>query len=199
MTAAGTRTARRAALLLAAASVAVGTSVGAASGAAAAKLYRLGPGAQFSVGGTSLHCAISASSPTTIVCGLGTGSPRPGSYAFAVADSTLLVLKASAAGAPVQVKREPEPRGTGPLFTAKPSAAGSITVGLNSVVTVGGTHIFCAVERQGGQTFVTCGPATASGSFFAKSYVGAVSPRTLYVIQKLDQARTRTVLTQREP
>ena len=198
MTAAGTRTARGALLLLAATAV-VGVCVGAASGASVSRLYRLGAGDQFSVKGTSLHCAISASTPITIVCGLGAASPKPGSYAFAVADSTLLVLKASAAGAPVEVKNEPEPHGSGPLFPGSSAAAHTVTVGLNAVITVGGTHVFCAVERQSGQTFVTCGPATANASFFVKSYVGAVSPSTLYVIQKLDQKRTRTVITKREP
>jgi hypothetical protein len=195
VTAAGTRRSLAVLCVLGAA----GLGAGSAGGAASSKLYRLGAGDQFSIKGTALHCAISASMPVTTVCGLGTASPRPGTYAFAVADSALLVLKASSAGTPVEVKREPEPRGSGPTFPGVSAAGHTITVGLNAVVTVGGTHVFCAVERQGGQTFVTCGPATASASFFVKSYVGAVSAHTLYVIQKLDQKRTRTALTEHEP
>lgn len=197
MTAAGRR-ATRGVLVLVIAAVAV-VAAGTASGAAASKLYRLGAGDQFSVAGTSLHCAISAATPITIVCGVGTSSPEPGSYAFAVADSTLLVLKASSSGAPVQVEREAEPHGSGSTFPVPSSHNRTISVGVNAVITVGGTHVFCAVERQTGQTFVTCGPATANASFFVKSYVGAVSTKNFYVIQKLDQQRTRTVLSKREP
>jgi hypothetical protein len=164
-------------------------------------LLRLGPGAQMTVTGTKLHCAVSASGgPTTIVCGEGTGqSPRPGSYSFAVANTALLVLKASQSSTPLQVKREPEPSGSGGTYPGPTTMGGTFHASVGTVATVGGTHIFCAVERLQGKTYVTCGPADGSAQFFVKSYVGAVSEQDLFVIRKLDQKRTKTVFEHKQP
>jgi hypothetical protein len=165
----------------------------------AGRLLRLGPGDQMTVPGTSLHCAVSASGgPTTIICGVGGQSPRAGSYSFAVADTALLVLKASTASTPVQVKREAEPSGSGGTYPG-PTTSGSYRAPVGTVATVGGTHIFCAVEREQGKTYVTCGPADGSARFFVKSYVGAVSQQDIFVIRKLDQKRTKTVFQHKQP
>ena len=165
------------------------------------KLLRLAPGDQVAVPGTSLRCAVSASSgPTTIVCGVGTAqSPRAGSYSFAVADTALLVLKASATSTPVQVKRVPEPAGPSATYPGPATGGKTYSAPVGTVATVGGTHIFCAVERLQGKTYVTCGPADGSARFFVKSYIGAVSEKDLVVIRKLDQKRTAMILTRHQP
>ena len=183
---------------LAAATVAGGAE--SAGDRSAARLLRLGPGAQMTVTGTKLHCAVSeGGGPTTIVCGEGTVSPRPGSYSFAVANTALLVLKASQSSTPLQVKREPEPSGSGGTYPSPATAGGTFRASVGTVATVGGTHIFCAVERLQGKTYVTCGPADGSAQFFVKSYVGAVSEHDLFVIRKLDQKRTKTVFVHKQP
>jgi hypothetical protein len=183
---------------LAAATVAGGTE--SAGDRSAGHLLRLGPGAQMTVTGTKLHCAVSASGgPTTIICGEGTGSPRPGSYSFAVANSALLVLKASQSSTPSQVKRETEPSGSGGTYPGPTTMGGTFRASVGTVATVGGTHIFCAVERLQGKTYVTCGPADGSAQFFVKSYVGRVSEQDLLVIRKLDQKRTKTVFEHKQP
>ncbi len=153
------------------------------------------------VTGTALHCAVSASGgPTTIVCGEGSGqSPRAGSYGFAVADTALLVLKASASSTPQQVKREPEPAGSGATFPGPATTGKQFRAVVGTVATVTGTHIFCAVERLQAKTYVTCGPADGSARFFVKSYVGAVSEHDIFVIRKLDQKRTKTVFQHLQP
>ena len=166
------------------------------------RLLRLGPGDQMTVRGNE---------PPLRRLGIGRPdddrlrrrqrqSPRPGSYSFAVADTALLVLKASASSTPVQVKREAEPAGSGATYPGPADhgqAAIRATVG--TVATVGGTHIFCAVERLQAKTYVTCGPADGSARFFVKSYVGAVSAHDIFVIRKLDQKRTKTVFQHRQP
>lgn len=165
------------------------------------KLLRLGAGDQMTVSGTSLHCAVSAAGgPTTIVCGEGSGqSPKAGSYAFAVADAALLVLKASASSTPQQIKREPEPAGAGATFPGPATTGKNFKAVVGTVATVTGTHIFCAVERLQAKTYVTCGPADGSARFFVKSYVGAVSEHDIFVIRKLDQKRTKTVFQHQQP
>ncbi len=164
------------------------------------KLLRLGAGDRLTVKGTSLHCAVSAKPPATIVCGEGSAqSPRAGSYAFAVADTALLVLKATSSSTPTQVRREPEPHGPGATYPGPPAGGRSLSASVGTIATVGGTHIFCAVERLQGTTYVTCGPANGSAIFFPKSYVGAVSEQDLFVIRKLDQKRTKTVFRHRQP
>ena len=163
-------------------------------------LLRLGAGDRLTVKGTSLHCAVSAQPPATIVCGEGSAqSPRAGSYAFAVADTALLVLKASSSSTPTQVRREPEPHGPGGTYPGPPTGGRSHSASVGTIATVGGTHIFCAVERLQGTTYVTCGPANGSAIFFPKSYVGAVSERDIFVIRKLDRKRTKTVFRHRQP
>ena len=183
---------------LAAATVAGGAeSTGARS---TVHLLRLGPGAQMTVPGTKLRCAVSAANgPTTIVCGEGAQSPRPGSYSFAVANTALLVLKASPSSTPLQVKREAEPAGSGGTYPGPATPGGTFRAPVGTVATVGGTHIFCAVERLQGRTYVTCGPADGSAQFFVKSYVGRVSEQDLLVIRKLDQKRTKTVFVHKQP
>lgn len=165
------------------------------------KLLRLGAGDQMTITGTTLHCAVSAAGgPTTIVCGESSGqSPRPGSYAFAVANTTLLVLKASASSTPQQVKREVEPSGSGANFPGPATTGKSFRAVVGTVATVTGTHIFCAVQRLQAKTYVTCGPADGSARFFLKSYVGAVSEHDIFVIRKLDQKRTKTVFQHLQP
>jgi hypothetical protein len=184
---------------LVAASVAWGAQ--SAHSRSAGRLLRLGPGAQMTVPGTKLHCAVSASGgPTTIICGVGSAqSPRPGSYSFAVADSALLVFKASQSSMPLQLKRETEPTGSGGTYPGPTTAGGVFRAPVGTVATVGGTHIFCAVERNQAKVYVTCGPADGSAQFFVKSYVGAVSEQDIFVIRKLDQKRTKTVFQHKQP
>jgi hypothetical protein len=185
-----------------AAALAAATVAGSAesAGKSADRLLRLGPGAQMTVAGTKLHCAVSAGGgPTTIVCGAGSvQSPRPGSYSFAVANTALLVLKASQSSTPSQVKREPEPPGSGGTYPG-PATGGTFRASVGTVATVGGTHIFCEVERLQGKTYVTCGPADGSAQFFVKSYVGSVSEQDIFVVRKLDQKRTKTVFEHKQP
>lgn len=182
--------------------VALALAGGAGSSVAqqATHLLRLGAGDQVAVPGTSLHCAVSTTAPTTLVCGEGSGlTPRPKSYGFAVADSALLVLKASATSSPSLFKREPEPAHGGRTFPGPKAGGRKLSAPVNTVMTVGGTHVFCAVERLQAKTYVTCGPADGSASFFLKSYVGAVSEQDLVVIHKLDQKHTKTVLQLHQP
>ena len=164
-------------------------------------LLRLGPGTQMTVPGTKLHCAVSAAvGPTTIVCGEGSArSPRPGSYSFAVANATLLVLRAAQSSTPLQVEREAEPSGSGGNYPSPATTGGTFRAPVGTVATVGGTHIFCAVERLQGKTYVTCGPADGSAQFFVKSYIGAVSEQDISVTRKLDQKRTKTVFEHKQP
>lgn len=165
------------------------------------RLLRLAPGDQIAVAGTNLHCAVSSSGgPTTIACGSGSGrSPRAGSYGLAVADTALLVLKTTASSTPAQVRREAEPSGSGATFPGPAAGGRSFRAVVGTVATVTGTHVFCAVERLQGTTYVTCGPADGSARFFVKSYVGAVSDTNIFVIRKLDQKRTTTVFQHRQP
>ena len=181
--------------------LATAAAAGGASDRSSGRLLRLGPGDQMAVPGTSLHCAVSSSTgPTTIVCGEGSAqSPRVGSYGFAVADTTLIVLKASTSSTPMQVKRVPEPAGSGGTYPGPAAAGASYRAPVGTVATVGGTHIFCAVERLQGRTYVTCGPADGSAQFFPKSYVGAVSTHDIFVIRKLDPKRTKTVFQHLQP
>ena len=167
----------------------------------AVHLLRLGPGAQMTVPGTKLHCAVSAAvGPTTIVCGEGSArSPRPGSYSFAVANATLLILRAAQSSTPLQVEREAEPSGSGGNYPSPATTGGTFRAPVGTVATVGGTHIFCAVERLQGKTYVTCGPADGSAQFFVKSYIGAVSEQDISVTRKLDQKRTKTVFEHKQP
>ena len=99
----------------------------------------------------------------------------------------------------MQIKREPEPPGSGGTYPGPAAPGGTFRAPVGTVATVGGTHIFCAVERLQGRTYVTCGPADGSAQFFPKSYVGAVSTHDIFVIRKLDQKRTKTVFQHLQP
>ena len=153
------------------------------------------------VPGTKLHCAVSASGgPTTIVCGDGTQSPRPGSYSFAVANTALLVLKASQSSTPLQVKRDAEPSGSGGTYPGPATAGGTLPrARRNGRDGRRHSHLLCGRAPAGqGRTSRAARP-TARRSFFVKSYVGAVSEQDLFVIRKLDQKRTKTVFEHKQP
>ena len=130
----------------------------------ASHLLRLGAGDQIAVPGTSLHCAVSTTAPTTLVCGEGSGlTPRPKSYSFAVADSALLVLKPRPPPHRRCSSARPSPLG-GRTFPGPKAGGRKLSAPVNTVMTVGGTHVFCAVERLQAKTYVTCGPADGSAS-----------------------------------
>ena len=100
---------------------------------------------------------------------------------------------------PLQLKREAEPSGSGGTYPGPTTAGGTFRAPVGTVATVGGTHIFCAVERQQGKVSSPAGPADGSAQFFVKSYVGAVSEKDIFVIRKLDQKRTKTVFQHKQP
>src|SRR5579862_922784 len=118
----------------------------AAGAGASSALLRLRAGDQVVVRGSRLHCAVStgsaASSPTTILCGEGSGRPQPGSYALAFADRTVLLLQASATGQPHVLLRKPQPAAPGaaipPVSHPKPA---TYLAGPNTLLLVGGTHV----------------------------------------------------------
>jgi hypothetical protein len=166
------------------------------------KLLRLGAGDQVAIARTSLRCAVSSAggSPTTIACGPSDSSgPRAGSFSFAAADASLLVLKASKSSTPVQVARRVEPTVPGAAFPGSVSGGRSLTGGIGTAMAVVGTHVYCTVASISAQPYVACGPADGDGMFVRGAFVGVVSEGQLVVAHKLSQSRTVTVVTRRQP
>ncbi len=168
----------------------------------ALRLQPLAAGDQVAITGTSLRCSVSSAggSPTTIVCGEGSPSgPRAGTFAFAVADASLLVLKASRSSTPVEVAQRKQPPLAGAAYPGAVGGGRSLTAGVGTAMTVSGTHVFCAVTKISARPYVTCGPADGSGMFVRGGFVGVVSETELLVVRKLGQNRTKTVLSRRQP
>ncbi len=166
------------------------------------RLQRLAAGDQVAIAGTTLRCSVSSAggNPTTIVCGEGSSSgPRAGTFAFAVADAALVVLKASPTSTPVEVARKAQPPVVGAAYPGVVGGGRSLTARVGTAMTVAGTHIFCAVTKLSSRPYVTCGPADGTGMFLRRSFVGVVSETELLVVRKLAQDRTKTVFSRRQP
>jgi hypothetical protein len=179
-------------------------SLAALSRGSAAAPVTLAAGDRVVVEGSRLTCAVStgsgAANPTTIVCGEGNiASPSPGTYAFALADAAVLVLKASASGQPALVVRKEQPTAIGgPFPLSKRGASQSLRVAVGGVFVVGGTDVLCAVTKQSGEPSITCGLAASSGTFVVGSYAAVLSKR-LVVLSRLlpnDVPKTITVVAQ---
>jgi hypothetical protein len=166
-----------------------------------AVLVGLHAGDQVMVSGTHIRCAVSSGLPRTIACGVGDArNPFAGSYGVAVADQAALFLKASASRQPVLVLREAQPRLTVPSFPAATGKPRTLTVRVGTVLTVAGSHVFCAVTVAERMIAVTCGlTASHSGLFIPGTYAGLVTPRYALLAKQLPGDKVNTVIQRKQP
>jgi hypothetical protein len=166
-----------------------------------AVLVGLHAGDQVVVSGTHVRCAVSSGLPRTIACGVGDAqNPFAGSYGVAVADQAALFLKASASRQPMLVLREAQPKLTVSSFPAATGKPRTLTVRLGTVLTVAGSHVFCAVTTAERMIAVTCGlTAAGSGLFIPGTYAGVVTPRYALLAKKLPGGKVKTVVQRKQP
>jgi len=131
--------------------------------AAKVRTVRVRLGDHLVVAGSPLQCIVQRSSGTVnLTCAYGTlSSPVLHSYAVAIADRGADIAQLTRGGASAKlITIVQEPRLSGAPFTSPTRAPRVLTVAPTTAVLVGGTHIFCAVQRTGGTVNVTCGLST---------------------------------------
>ena len=142
-----------------AAAVAADTAAASASKPAVRELHLM-LGDRIRVTGTPLACVVQNSGGTVnFACVEGSlHTPIPHSYAVGIADKGADLAAVSGSGASaklVTVVREPVVRGA--TFAIPTRAARTFKVVTTTAILIGGTHIFCAVQRTDGTVNVTCG------------------------------------------
>jgi hypothetical protein len=195
---------RRSVVVLALVSMVVVGALPAGAGTRAAGrpvVIAIHAGDQIAVGGTHIRCAVSASLPVTIICGVGDkGSPFAGSYGFAVADQAALFLRASATRQPLLVLRKTQPKLNIPVFPAASGKPRSLSVKVGTVLTIARTHVFCAVTTTQGMTTITCGlTAIHSGLLIPGTYAGVVTSRYALLARQQAGDRVQTLIQRKQP
>src|SRR5579871_4674462 len=151
------------ALTLAAALVATAGVASAGAGAVPASIrtYDLKLGDIVVVKGAPIQCVVQRNRGVlNLTCVKGTlASPVRHSYAVGIADraADLATITAGAARLDTLVS---EPALHGPLFAVRPGSPRRFTIAPVAALLVGGTHIFCAIDRATGSINVTCGLST---------------------------------------
>ena len=180
-----------------------GLAAGPASSASTPTVYvKLGD--QLFVKGAPVACVVQNSGGTiNVVCVKGSpSSPTPGGYGVGIADSGADIAAISTHSAKL-VKSVREPAVSGVTFTVRPGKPRSYTLAPPAAVLIGGTHIFCAVERANGTIpiNVTCGLSSlAAGLQYPQgTYITSESSRFALLGQIGSKGAFKTIAAKAQP
>lgn len=174
-----------------------------ASSAAPATVY-LRVGDQVYVKGSPVACVVQRSSGTiNMVCVKGSpSSPTPGGYGIGIADTGTEVVAVSANSAKL-VKGVREPAVSGAKFATPAGKARAYTLAPPAALLVGGTHIFCAVEKASGALpiNVTCGLSSLAAAlqYPPGSYITSESGRFALLAQAEPKRAFKTITLKAQP
>jgi hypothetical protein len=167
--------------------------------------YSLKNNDQIFVKGTSIACVIQSSAGTlNLVCVDGSlSAPKGGSFAVGIADKAASLNQISAGGGSQKVvKLSLQPTVAGSKFPVRSGGAKSYTIPStpSAALLIGGTHIFCVVQKTG-VVNVTCGVSSIADKlqFPAGSYVTIISPKVVLLAQKLAHGGVKTVVSRSQP
>jgi hypothetical protein len=194
------------AVLLASGALAAAGAVASAAGSHVAGVQTLGVelGDRFHVKGTRLRCVVQTNGGTVnLVCiEGGLTAPVPHSFAVGIADRGADLASVSASGNSAKlVVAVKQPTVPGAAFPMPARGRRALTVAPTTAVLVGGTHIFCAVQRTQGLTNVTCGVSSfADGLQFPRgSYIVSESERFALMAKAERGKRFKTVAARTQP
>jgi hypothetical protein len=188
--------------------VALGGAGASASGVQAANQaitrVSMKPGDQLYVKGTPLVCAVQNNGGTIdIVCAIGSlSSSTPHSYGAGIANSGVRLAAVEPNGSKL-LRSINEPRVSGATFAVRPGKPRSYIVAPPAAVLIGGTHIFCAVEKANGSipVNVTCGLSSLAAGlqYPVGSYIMSVSSRFALLGQAEPKAAFKTITFKSQP
>jgi len=142
-------------------------------------------GDQLHVTGTPLWCLVQKSNGIiNFACFDGSlASPKPDSYALGIADKAADLGQVSASGQNAKVLTVvQEPSVSGPTFTAPSRKAHLINAAPTTVLVIGGTHVFCVVQKSQGVVNVTCALSTSAGKLLAPIGSYSVEESTTFAV-----------------
>jgi hypothetical protein len=159
-------------------------------------------GDQLYVKGARLACVVQKSGVTiNFVCVKGTlSSPIAGGYGVGIADKAADLAAVSANSAKV-VKVVQEPAVAGATFPVPARKPHAYTLGPTVAVLIGGTHIFCALQKTDRIINVTCGLSSiAAGLQYPPgTYAISLSARTAILFQKKPKGQVKTIAIKAQP
>lgn len=190
---------------LAVAASATALSATALAAASSPPTYSLKVNDQIFVKGTSIACVIQSSSGTiNLVCVDGSlSAPKGGSYAVGIADKAASLNQISANGSSQKVvKLSLQPAVAGSKFPVRSGPAKSFTIppSPSAALLIGGTHLFCVVQKTGAVN-VTCGVSSIADKlqYPTGSYVTVFSPKLVVLAQRVLNGGIKAVVSRNQP
>jgi hypothetical protein len=163
----------------------------------------VGPGDALSVQGSDIECVVTTSPPRAMVCGIGTKSLRPKSFAFTVADKGAAIFVVT--GTQQVIARDLNPAIPGPGFPNAAHKAAGYVVSRHEHVIVEGTHIACGslpIDNQTVEAF-GCGAydlaTSTSGYYVAGTYSVSISGEYVGILKVGKLGAQTVVAEEKEP
>jgi len=174
-----------------------------ASSASLSPLY-LKRGDQVYVKGAPVSCVVQNSSGTiNVVCVKGSpASPTPGGYGIGIADTGAEIVAVATQSAKL-VKGVREPAVSGAKFAVPPRKPRAYTLAPPAALLIGGTHIFCALEKASGgiPANVTCGLSSLAAGlqYPAGTYITSESSRFALLAAAQPKGAFKTIALKTQP
>jgi hypothetical protein len=175
-----------------------------AAGTASVRTLQLELGDRIHVKGTRLRCVVQANGgKTNLVCIEGSlTAPVPHSFAVGIADDGADLAAVSASGASAKLLADvQQPTVSGAAFPPPGRAPRAFTLAPTTAVLIGGTHVFCAVQRTQGVVNVTCGVSSLAAhlQFPTGTYIVSESPRFALIAKAEPHQNFKTVAVRSQP